>query len=213
VVRVVVASAAALLADGIAAICERDGRFRVAAKCSDGQTALRRIQSEDAQIAVLDLDLPELHGLSILRRLRKEGRPVRVLLLAPRPDRKLALDGLRSGADGLVLTSDGAPELLSALECILEGKVFVSPRLKAAELFQLEPDADETDALELLTEREYEVFSLLAQGLRIKEVAQRLDISPRTVDTYRSSILRKLGVERTAGLVKLALQRKLIPWD
>jgi DNA-binding NarL/FixJ family response regulator len=213
VVRVVVASAAALLADGIAAICERDGRFRVTARCNDGRTALRRIQSGDAEIAVLDLDLPELHGLSILRRLRKEGRPVRVLLLAPRPDRKLALDGLRSGADGLVLTSDGASELLSALNCILEGKVFVSPQLRAVELFQLERGVEEADALELLTEREYEVFSLLAQGLRIKEVAQRLDISPRTVDTYRSSILRKLGVDRTAGLVKLALQRKLISLD
>lgn len=207
------ASAAALLVEGIAALCERDGRFRVTVKCADGKTALRRIEAGEAEIAILDLDLPELHSLSVLRRIRKQGCPVRTVLLAARPDRKLALGALRSGADGFVLTSDDWTQLLAALECVRDGKVFLSPRIKAAELFQPGGGGTDQDPVELLTTREYEVFALLAEGYRIKEVAQRLDISPRTVDTYRSSILRKLGVERTAGLVKLAVRRKLVPLE
>ncbi|MCS6952768.1 MAG: response regulator transcription factor [Bryobacterales bacterium] len=212
-IRVLVASAAALLGDGIAALCDRDSRYRVTARCADGKTALRRLEAGEADIAILDLDLPELHTLSVLRRIRRQGCPVRIVLLASRPDRKLALVALRSGADAFLLTSDDATQLLAALDCVRDGKVFLSPQLEPAELFAPGGGESREDPLDLLTAREYEVFALLAEGLRIKEVAQRLDISPRTVDTYRSNILRKLGLERTAALVQLAVRRKLVRLD
>jgi DNA-binding NarL/FixJ family response regulator len=130
------------------------------------------------------------------------------VVLSARGDRKLVLECLRAGVNAFVLKSGPSRNLLDALEQIMTGGIYVSPELQLEKIFAA-PRIETADPLETLSSREYQVFSLLIDGVRAKEIAARLDLSPKTVDTYRASLMRKLDIHDVAGLVKFAIQRDL----
>lgn len=206
---VVVADELTLLCEGIAAICEVSSHFYVAGHCSDGVAAVRMIESLDPEITVLDLDLPKLHGAAVIQKVRQSGSRAKLLVMSMRRDRKTVLEALRGGANGFLLKSDPAVCLVEAFHSVLAGSIYVSPQLELTEIFVARRPAPARAAFDTLSPREHQVFSLLVQGLRGKEIAARLDLSPKTVDTYRSSLMRKLEIYDVAGLVKFAIQRNL----
>jgi DNA-binding NarL/FixJ family response regulator len=206
---IVVADELTLLCEGIAAICERSSRFRVVGQCRDGLTAVKLITSLKPVIALLDLNLPRLYGAAVIQKVRQSGSPSKFLVISTQHDRKTVVDTLRAGANGFLLKSDPAPRLLEALEFVLGGGVYVSPQLKVTEIFTPPRSTSLRTSFEALSRREHQVFSMLVEGLRAKEIAARLDLSPKTVDTYRSSLMRKLNIHTVAGLVKFAIQKKL----
>jgi DNA-binding NarL/FixJ family response regulator len=203
---IVVGEPFTLIREGLAALCERSGRLRVVGQCGDGSEALALLESLDPDLALLDFDLPKLFSLEVVRRLRSSGARTRVLVLSHRTDRKTVLEVLRSGAAGYVLTSDSADSLMTAFRQVLNGGVYVTPLIEMSKIFSGR-NGDEKDPLELLSRREFQVYSLLVEGLRAKEIAARLDLSPKTIDTYRANLMRKLDIHDLAGLVKLALRR------
>jgi DNA-binding NarL/FixJ family response regulator len=119
------------------------------------------------------------------------------------------LEALRSGANGFLLKSASTSNLHDALSQIMAGGIYVSPEMELEKIFISQRKNDNGDPLETLSSREYQVFSLLIDGIRAKEIAARLDLSPKTVDTYRASLMRKLDIYDVAGLVKFAIQRDL----
>jgi DNA-binding NarL/FixJ family response regulator len=119
------------------------------------------------------------------------------------------LESLRNGANGFLLKSSPAAQLLEALLQIMSGGIYVSPEMELEKIFIAHRKNDASDPLESLSSREYQVFSLLIDGIRAKEIAARLDLSPKTVDTYRASLMRKLDIYDLPGLVKFAIQREL----
>lgn len=203
---IVVGEPFTLIREGLAALCERTGRLRVAGQCADGREALALLESLNPDLALLDFDLPELFSLEVVRRLRVSGRRTRVVILSHRTDRKTVLEVLRSGAAGYLLLSDSVEHLLAAFRQVLDGGVYVTPLVEMNKIFAGK-NGDEKDPLELLSRREFQVYSLLVEGLRAKEIAARLDLSPKTIDTYRANLMRKLDIHDLAGLVKLALKR------
>jgi DNA-binding NarL/FixJ family response regulator len=206
-----------LVREGLAALCVSEPadaifrpRFKVVGQCAEGSVALRFIQSEAPDIAVLDLNLPDLFTLEVVRRVRETNIPTKIVVLSTRRDRKTVVEALRCGVNGFLLKSGPANQLLEAFEQVLEGGIYVSPEIELHKIFGGGPKAPADDPLQSLSAREYQVFSLLCEGVRAKEIAARLSLSPKTVDTYRASLMRKLDIHDVAGLVKFAIQRDLI---
>jgi DNA-binding NarL/FixJ family response regulator len=198
-----------LVREGLAALCEAQIQFRVVGQCSTGADAMKQIEAQRPDIAVLDLNLPDLFALEIVRRIREADLPTKLVVLSTRRDRKTVVEALRSGVSAFLLKSAPSYQLLEAFEQILDGGIYVSPELELNKIFcpGQKPAAD--DPLESLSSREYQVFSLLCEGVRAKEIAARLSLSPKTIDTYRASLMRKLDIHDVAGLVKFAIQRDL----
>jgi DNA-binding NarL/FixJ family response regulator len=206
-----------LVREGLAALCvaapgNHSGfapRYKVVGQCSEGAAALRLIESDPPDIAILDLNLPDLFTLEVVRRVKQSGASTKIVVLSTRRDRKTVVEALRCGVNAFLLKSGPAHQLLEAFEQILEGGIYISPELELNKIFASGSKASSDDPLQALSAREYQVFSLLCDGVRAKEIAARLSLSPKTVDTYRASLMRKLDIHDVAGLVKFAIQRDL----
>jgi len=207
--RIVIAEEMTLLRETLTVWCEATGRYDVVGQCADGAAAVALIVEHQPEIAVLDLNLPKLFTLEAVRKVRSRNLTTRVVIMATREDRKTILEVLRSGANAIILKAGPTQHLLEAFQQVLEGGIYVSPALELDKVFAAEIKPEPEDPLDRLSAREHQVFTLLVEGIRAKEIAARLDLSPKTVDTYRASLMRKLDIHDVASLVKFAIQRKL----
>ncbi len=207
---IVLADELTLVREGLAALCDAHARYRVIGQCAEGAAALRLIEAQRPDIAVLDLNLPDLFALDVARRIKDLNQATKVVVLSTRRDRKTVVEALRCGVSAFLLKSGPSLQLLEAFDQILDGGIYVSPELELNKIFCGGQKSAAEDPLQALSAREYQVFSLLCDGVRAKEIAARLSLSPKTVDTYRASLMRKLDIHDVAGLVKFAIQRDLI---
>ena len=208
-ISILVADDLGLVREGLVALCESFAAYTVVAHCGDGAEACQLIAERQPDLAVLDLNLPRLCTHEILRRVRQLELPTRLVVLSIRNDRKTVLETLRSGASAFVLKSGGAAELLEAFAQVLRGGVYVSPSIELNKVFLPVRRSESQDPLATLSTREHQVFRFLIEGMRAKDIAARLALSPKTVDTYRASLMRKLDIHDVAGLVKFAIVRNL----
>ncbi len=207
-ITVVLADDHVIVREGLAALCAANG-MRILAQCSDGAAACGAILDLKPDFAILDLQMPVLNGIETVRRLRAEACTTKLLILSIASEDATVFEALRAGADGYILKDGPSRHLLDALSFIRDGGVYVSPLLRGAGLFARAEASRADDPLSTLSPREMEVFSHLVNGLRAKDIAELLEISPKTVDTYRSSLMRKLNVHDLVGLVKFAIERNL----
>jgi DNA-binding NarL/FixJ family response regulator len=209
-IRVLIAEPQQLLREALVALCERNPDLEVADQCADGAAALRLILQRPPDVALLELDLPELHTLELLNQAREQHCPTRIVLMTARSDRKTVIEALRCGAHGIVLKSGSARHLMDALQQVTSGGVYISPAVEVDKIFAAHRNRKENeDPFETLSAREHQVFTMLVEGHRAKEIAARLAVSPKTIDTYRASMMRKLDIHDVAGLVKFAITRNL----
>jgi DNA-binding NarL/FixJ family response regulator len=207
---VVIADELALFRDGLAALCELKGRAEVLSTASDGDEALRQIESYSPDIAFLDFSLSRLHCLELANRIT-ESSSVRCVIMGLRDDHKTVIEVLRSGAQGYLLKTGTSAQFFDCLGRVLEGGIYVSPIINLQSIFTPGRGGWVKDPLSLLSTREYQVFSLLVEGVRAKEIAARLGLSPKTVDTHRSNLMKKLDLHDVPALVRFALHHRLIP--
>jgi DNA-binding NarL/FixJ family response regulator len=179
-----------IVREGIAAYCNARPEITIAGQCSDGEEALAAILARKPDFAVLDLNMPKLGGLDVVRRVRQARCATKVIILSISRDESIIRELFRS----------------DAIAYILDGGQYLTPLLRRE---SIEGQKEKQDPLTLLSKREYEVFSFLVDGMRPKDIAKLLSISPKTVDTYRANIMRKLEVDGIAGLVRFAIQRNL----
>ncbi len=198
-----------LLREGLAAICELSGAYRVAGQCADGRSALEALIRETPDIAVIDFRLPQLFALELIAEAQRLGLQTRLLVMSSQRDRKIAVEVLRAGGKGVLLESDSSREVLLAFEQVLAGGIYLSPAFSLSEVFAQGETGQAGDPLDRLSSREYQVFSLLVEGVRAKEIAARLSLSPKTVDTYRASLMKKLDIYHVPGLVRFAMDREI----
>jgi DNA-binding NarL/FixJ family response regulator len=203
----VVAEELTLVREGLVRLCQAIPGCQVVAQCGDGAEALTLIHRLQPSLAVLDLNIGVIYALEVIRRLREGGSPTRFVVLSTRRDRKTAVECVRAGASGYALKSGAVEDFRIALQQSVTGAVYVSPLVEMDRIS--DNGHDERDPIDTLSSREHQVFSLLIEGIRAKEIAARLDLSPKTVDTYRASLMRKLDIHDVAGLVKFAIQREL----
>ncbi|MBV9759953.1 MAG: response regulator transcription factor [Acidobacteriaceae bacterium] len=208
--EVLLADELTLVREGLAALCNSIPGFRVVAQVGTAGAALAEIQRLEPAVALLDLGLSDLAATEVIRRVRELGLRTRCAVFSVRKDRKTVLEVLRTGACGFLLKSSTAEQMADALGQFTQGGIYVSPQIEVMSLFGETGGRNQgEDPLESLSSREFQVFSLLVEGIRAKEIAARLSLSPKTVDTYRSSLMRKLDIHDVAGLVKFAIKRDL----
>lgn len=205
---VVLADDHAIVREGIAALCASNG-MTVLGQCSDGPAAFEMISNLGPDFAILDLQMPLMTGAEVVRRLRALGCTAKLMILSISREESMVMDALRAGADAYLLKDGPGRHLLDAISFVKDGGVYVSPLLRGAGLFTRTDQRPPQDPLSGLSPREMEVFQYLVNGLRAKDIAELLEISPKTVDTYRASLMRKLNVHDLVGLVKFAIERNL----
>jgi DNA-binding NarL/FixJ family response regulator len=208
-ITVVLADDHAIVREGIAALCESHG-LRILGQCPDGVMAVDMINSLKPDFAILDLQMPGMTGVETIRRLRQGGCTAKLMILSISREESTVMEALRAGADAYLLKDGPSRHLLDAISFVRDGGVYVSPLLRGAGMFTKPGQKTVTeDPVASLSPREMEVFSYLVNGLRAKDIAELLEISPKTVDTYRASLMRKLKVHDLVGLVKFAIERNL----
>ena len=209
-ISLVLADDHGIVREGLAALCEAQPELSVLGQCSDGLEALEMIQSLKPDFAILDLHMPKMTGVQVVRKVRDLKLATRVIILSVARDENTVIEALHAGADAYLLKDGPGRHLMDAINYIRDGGVYVTPLLRGAKLFtEAAEKADKDDPLSSLSRREYEVFTYLVNGLRAKDIADLLAISPKTVDTYRASLMRKLNVHDLVGLVKFAIGRNL----
>ncbi|HYE91546.1 MAG TPA: response regulator transcription factor [Terriglobales bacterium] len=207
--RVFLADDHAIFRDGLRALLQRHGGIEVIGEAGDGHTALAEIERLRPDVVVMDIAMPHLNGLEVTRRVRKALPRTKVLVLSMYEDPDFVRQIVRAGAAGYVLKGSASAELLDALALVRRGKTFVTPRLAQHATASGRPGEAESDR-DTLTARERETLQLLAEGLSQAKIAQRLHISPKTVETHRRHIATKLGIRDLAGLVRYAIRKKLV---
>lgn len=207
-ITAVLADDHAIVREGLAALCAAHG-LRILGQASDGVAAVDLIAELKPDFAIIDLQMPGLSGVEVIRKLRTSGYTGKLMVLSISREEITVMEALRAGADAYLLKDGPSRHLLDAITFVRDGGVYVSPLLRGAGLFT-RPEKDRADdPLATLSPREFEVFSYLVNGLRAKDIADLLEISPKTVDTYRASLMRKLNVHDLVGLVKLAIEKNL----
>ena len=209
-IDVLLADELTLVREGLAALCNSLPGYRVVCQVGSAKAALQEIQRLQPTLALLDLGLSDLAATEVIRQVRELHLRTRCAVFSTRKDRKTVLEVLRNGACGYVLKSSTSEQMAEAMMQFSHGGIYVSPQIEVMSLFRERSGRLRLDdPLEALSGREFQVFSLLVEGVRAKEIANRLGVSPKTVDTYRSSMMRKLDIHDVAGLVKFAIRRDL----
>lgn len=205
-ITIVLADDHGILREGIAACLATRQDLKVMGQTSDGAEAVDLILALKPDFAVLDLQMPKLSGLDVIRRVRQAKGETKLIVLSITRDENVIRELFRSGANGYVLKDGSARHLFDAINYIQDGGQYLTPLIRRE---TIDSKKEKKDALASLSKREYEVFTFLVDGMRPKDIAKMLEISPKTVDTYRANIMRKLEVDGIAGLVKFAIQRNL----
>jgi DNA-binding NarL/FixJ family response regulator len=206
----------ALVRSGIRALLESEPGFAVVGEAADGCAALRLARETAPGVVLMDLSMQGMNGFEATRRLTAELPALKVVCVSMYTERPFVTAALRGGASGYVLKSSAVDELLTAVRTVAAGQVYLSPAVGAAVLAELRAPRGPSrgapaSAFELLTPREREVLQLLAEGLSSKQIAGRLEVSAKTVGTYRERLMGTLAIDSVAGLTRYAIAQGLTP--
>lgn len=211
---VVLADDHPIVRQGLRTLLEQDAHCQVVGEATDGLTAVELITRLQPNIAILDVQMPDLDGLEVARRVASGSPDTRVIMLSMHSDEPYVRDALRHGALGYVLKGSATTDLVEAVRAVSAGQRFLSASLAERAIDAYARDAAGSgrppDRYDLLTSREREVLQLAAQGMTNAEVGERLSISARTAETHRANLLRKLGLQSQTELVRFANNRGLL---
>jgi two-component system, NarL family, response regulator NreC len=211
--RIVLGDDHTLLRQGLRKILEERRDWEVVAEAGDGREAVRQILATDPDVAILDIGMPLLNGIDATRQVVRRLPHCRILILSMHANEAYIIHALKAGAKGYMLKDSADTDLIRGVSSVAAGKSFFSPAVAKVMLDDYVRHLAEkgiVDRYDSLSEREREIFQLVAEGRSNKEVAELLSLSPATVETHRAHILQKLDVHNTAELVLYAVRRGVI---
>ncbi len=215
-IRVLLADDHVLMRAGISALLQRLPDLTVVAEADDGREALQMIATQQPDIAMLDISMPELNGLEVAERVAREFPAVRVIILSMHATSDYVLRAMRVGASGYLLKGARLAELELAITSVARGETYLSPAAAKHviggyrdQASGATPAADE-QAPERLTARQREILQLIAEGKTTKEIAQVLTLSAKTVEMHRAQLMERLNIHDVAGLVRYAMRTGII---
>jgi len=204
---VLVADDHAIVKEGLVALL-RSNNFDVVAAVGNGNELMVEAKRLRPDLIVTDLSMPGLSGLDALSRLKAERIESKVIVLTMHHDAELATRAMRAGASAFMLKDAAGEELLNAIQQAVEGRVYLTPALTKEVIERMALPADQSEPQ--LTQRQRDVLRLILAGRRMKEIAEALQLSARTVETHKYQMMQTLGVDSTAELVKYAIEHRLI---
>jgi len=200
---------------GLRALLEAETDFRLIGEAGDGLEAVQLAERLCPNVLVLDLMMPGLNGLEVARRVSQRTPQTRIVILSMYASEAYVLEAMKNGAAGYVLKDSTAADLVKAIREVAAGRRYLSSPLseRAIEVYIESAKATTFDLYDTLTTREREVFQMVVEGRTNAEIAARLIISPRTVETHRANLTRKLGLRTQTELVRYALRRGILSLD
>jgi two-component system invasion response regulator UvrY len=175
---------------------------------SKGYELLSKISNNDYDIVLLDISLPDINGLEVLKEIKKKKQKLPVLVLSMYPEENYAPRALKGGAQGYITKGSASDELVLAVRKILSGKKYISPTLAEKMILDFESDTEKPPH-ERLSDRELQVLSMIGKGKAVKQIAEELHLSTNTIRTFRARIIEKLGVKGTSELIHYAVAHNL----
>ncbi len=204
-IDVIIADDHPLLRKGLHATLEEQGDIRVVAEAATGSETLRLLRQGKCHVLILDISFPDISGMEVLKTIVGNGYDCRVLVLSTYPEKQYAVRCLRAGALAYITKDSASTELVTAVRRVAEGRRYVSMNL-ADQMANILSREESGLPHEQLSDREFEIFCLIAKGLAVAEIASRLSLSPATVYTYRSRISFKTGLSTPAEIVRYAIE-------
>jgi DNA-binding NarL/FixJ family response regulator len=207
-IRVLIADDHAIVRQGLKQILSETSDMQVAGEADDGAEAMLLARDREWDVFLLDVSMPNRNGIDTLKQLKKEFPRRAVLILSMHPEEHYAVRALKSGAAGY-LTKQSAPEqLVNAIRLVAQGKKYVSPAV-ALQLAEIITNNDDRPPHERITDREYQVLTMITAGKPLTQIADELNLSVPTVSTYRARLLEKMGLKSTAELIRYGLEHGL----
>jgi DNA-binding NarL/FixJ family response regulator len=209
-IRVAIGDDHQLVREGLRRILDERGYVEIVGEASNGDEAVALVRDKRPDVILLDISMPGKDGIDATREITGERLPTKVLILTMHTDEHYALRALRAGASGFILKDAKADELVSAIRRVADGQRYLPPDLERsfAEKY-LHPSAEEHPT-QSLSKREFEVMCLLAAGMNNREIADKLNISVKTVDSHRSHVLKKLQLRNNSDITRFAIQHGYI---
>ncbi len=211
-VKIIIADDHAVVAEGLKHVVEAQADMEVVALAADGREAVRQARELQPDVVLMDLSMPELNGADATRAILERDPKCRVIVLSMYSEREYVRRALKAGAAGYVVKRSAAKEVVDAIRAVHAGQRYLSPRVADVVLDDYAGN-DRDDPLARLSAREREVLQLLAEGRTGAQIAERLSLSQKTVETYRARLVEKLGIRDVAGLVRFAIQRGIVSLD
>ena len=208
-IRILIADDHGVVAEGLKHLIEAQPDMQVVAVAPDGREAVRLAREAAPDVVLMDLSMPELNGADATRAILEREARCRVIVLSMYADRAYVRRALKAGASGYVVKRSAAKEVVDAIRAVYAGQRYLSPKVADVVIDDYAAE-DKQDPLARLSAREREVLQLLAEGRTGAEIAARLALSQKTVETYRARLVEKLGIRDVAGLVKFAIQRGIV---
>lgn len=210
-IRVLVADDHTILREGLVALLQASGECQVVAQASDGIETVELALKTRPDVVVVDISMPGLNGIEVVRRLTRELEETRILVLTMHAEEEYVLHVVRAGASGFLLKDSATGELLGAVRALAVGRGYFGAHASKVLAQQVQrPAGRMEDPYRDLTPREREVFHLIAEGLTTKEIARKLGTSAKTAENHRFRVLDKLGVRNTAELIRYAVRHGLL---
>jgi two-component system nitrate/nitrite response regulator NarL len=209
-IKILVADDHPVVRKGLQSCLARQERLKIVGEASDGEEALKKTRELSPDVVLMDISMPGMNGLEVTGVLRKDHPDVKVLVLSVHNNRDYIFRIIQAGAHGFISKEAPPDELLRAIESVYAGEPFFSPEIAKAALHQLVSSGGKKDPFAQLTSREREVLVLIAEGQSNKEIANKLGIGVRTIETHRERIMRRLDIHSVAGLTKFAIANGMI---
>jgi DNA-binding NarL/FixJ family response regulator len=208
-IRVLLADDHAVVRAGLREILTDAGDITVAGEASNGQEVLAQVRGHDFDLAVLDMSMPGRSGIDLIKQVKSEKPKLRILILSMHSEQQYAVRALKAGASGYLTKDSAADQLVAAIRRIAAGGAYVTS--ETAERLALDA-APGTDAAPhtRLSDREFQVFQLIAQGGAVGKIAKQLSLSVKTVSTHKTRIMEKMGLANQTELIRYALEHKLL---
>jgi len=214
-IRILIADDHTILRQGLRPILESEGEFKVVGEASTGLDALAKIEKLRPDVVLLDLKMPSLGGLEVLRKVQQAFPHTQVVILTMYQKEAHVLEALRHGNCSYVMKGADSELLVEAIRAAARGERFLSPPITEEDIenYIRQAQNQELDPYETLTNREREIIHLVVEGLSNNDIAERLMISPRTVEVHRMRAMHKLRLQNQGELVRFAVQHGIIPLE
>ncbi|MBI4311319.1 MAG: response regulator transcription factor [Chloroflexi bacterium] len=212
-ISIVVADDHSIVRHGLRTLLEAESDFKVVGEAANGSEAIRLVEELSPDVLILDMVMPGIGGLEVIERLKASSPNTKVVVLSMHRNEAYVQASLRNGASAYVLKGSPSSELMEGIHAAVDGKIFLSRPLseRAIEAYAQRLNPQEVDSFDTLTSREREILKMTVEGFKTQEIAVKLAISPRTVETHRTNLMNKLDIHSQLELLRYAIKRGLLP--
>ncbi|HEX7327263.1 MAG TPA: response regulator transcription factor [Casimicrobiaceae bacterium] len=207
-IRVVIADDHQILREGLKQLLDTAGDIEVVGEAADGSETLERVRNETFDVLVLDLSMPGRSGMDLIRQVVDERPRLRMLVLSMHHEQQYAVRAIRAGAAGYLTKETASSDLVAAIRKVAAGGAYITPAVAEQLALDAMPGS-RPSTHETLSDREFDVFRLLVAGESVGTIADRLNLSSKTISTHKARLMEKLGVASTADLVRYAMRHRL----